>query len=70
MHDHLPIPLLALDSDNGSEFINQILLAYCQSQAITRSQSRSRVSDGWRAAEIVSDCSIPRSTWESWTSKR
>ena len=31
---NLPFPLLGLDSDNGSEFINDELLRYCQQQLI------------------------------------
>ena len=37
----LPIPLLGLDSDNGSEFINQSLYDYCRRNAITFTRSRS-----------------------------
>ena len=36
----LPMPLLGLDSDNGSEFINHHLYAYCQHHAITFTRSR------------------------------
>lgn len=36
----LPFPLLGLDSDNGSEFINQNLYAYCQRKGITFTRSR------------------------------
>jgi hypothetical protein len=36
----LPFPLLGLDSDNGSEFINDTLLRYCQSELITFTRSR------------------------------
>lgn len=36
----LPFPLLGLDSDNGSEFINQHLYAYCQQKGITFTRSR------------------------------
>lgn len=36
----LPFPLLGLDSDNGSEFINHRLYAYCQRKAITFTRSR------------------------------
>lgn len=35
-----PIPLLGLDTDNGSEFINNGLLSYCQSEQITFTRSR------------------------------
>lgn len=37
---HLPFPLLGLDSDNGSEFINETLLRYCQTEQITFTRSR------------------------------
>jgi hypothetical protein len=37
----LPFPLLGLDSDNGSEFINNHLHAYCLSEGIKFTRSRS-----------------------------
>jgi hypothetical protein len=37
----LPMPMLGLDSDNGSEFINQSLYNYCQRNGITFTRSRS-----------------------------
>jgi hypothetical protein len=37
----LPMSLLGLDSDNGSEFINQSLYGYCLRNAITFTRSRS-----------------------------
>jgi hypothetical protein len=37
----LPMPLLGLDSDNGSEFINWSLYDYCQRNSITFTRSRS-----------------------------
>ena len=40
IRDRLPIPLVGLDSDNGSEFINQHLYAYCQQHGITFTRSR------------------------------
>jgi len=36
----LPFPLLGLDTDNGSEFINYELLRYCQEEQITFTRSR------------------------------
>ncbi len=36
----MPFPLLGLDSDNGSEFINSQLARYCQAQQITFTRSR------------------------------
>ncbi|UUL75454.1 transposase family protein [Pseudarthrobacter sp. Fe7] len=35
-----PFPILGIDSDNGSEFINEHLLAYCHAQQITFTRSR------------------------------
>lgn len=36
----LPFPLLGLDSDNGGEFINHRLYAYCQREGITFTRAR------------------------------
>jgi hypothetical protein len=36
----LPFPLLGIDSDNGSEFVNEHLLRWCTSQQITFTRSR------------------------------
>ena len=36
----LPFRILGLDSDNGSEFINRVLLDYCAHQGITFTRSR------------------------------
>jgi hypothetical protein len=35
-----PFPILGIDSDNGSEFINNHLLAYCEAHKITFTRSR------------------------------
>ena len=40
IHQRLPFPLLGLDSDNGSEFINQDLTNYCRQKEITFTRSR------------------------------
>ncbi len=40
MRRDLPFPLLGLDSDNGSEFINDNLYRYCIAQQITFTRSR------------------------------
>jgi hypothetical protein len=40
MRTHLPFPLLGIDSDNGSEFINDLLYRYCLSEKITFTRSR------------------------------
>jgi hypothetical protein len=36
----LPFPLLGIDSDNGSEFINTYLVEYCQQQKLSFTRSR------------------------------
>lgn len=36
----LPFPLRALDTDNGTEFLNEALLAYCQAEGIEFTRSR------------------------------
>jgi hypothetical protein len=36
----LPFPLLGIDSDNGSEFINDLLFRYCLTEKITFTRSR------------------------------
>jgi len=38
--ERLPLPILGLDSDNGSEFINDELLRYCEQEQITFTRSR------------------------------
>lgn len=40
LQKNLPFPLLGLDSDNGSEFINDTLYRYCLSEQITFTRSR------------------------------
>jgi hypothetical protein len=40
IHQRLPFTLLGLDSDNGSEFINQSLNNYCKQKEITFTRSR------------------------------
>jgi hypothetical protein len=43
----LPFPLLGIDSDNGSEFINNQLLRYCQQEKITFTRGRAgKKNDG------------------------
>jgi hypothetical protein len=39
--ERFPFPILGIDSDNGSEFINHHLLAYCEANEITFTRSRS-----------------------------
>jgi hypothetical protein len=40
IRQRLPFPLLGLDSDNGSEFVNQELLRYCQQERLTFTRAR------------------------------
>jgi hypothetical protein len=40
VRERLPVPLVGLDSDNGSEFINRHLLAWCRRHHITFTRSR------------------------------
>jgi len=40
VRQRLPFPLLGIDSDNGSEFINDLLYRYCLNQKITFTRSR------------------------------
>lgn len=40
LRQNLPFPLLGLDSDNGSEFINDTVVRYCKSEHINFSRSR------------------------------
>ena len=40
IRSRMPYPIKALDSDGGSEFINGIMLRYCQSQGILFTRSR------------------------------
>ena len=41
MRLRLPYPLLGVDSDNGSEFINQCFYTYCRQEKLTFTRSRS-----------------------------
>lgn len=40
MRQRLPFPLLGIDSDNGTEFINELLYSYCLDEKITFTRSR------------------------------
>ena len=40
IRERLPFPLRGLDSDNGSEFMNDQLLRYCQQQQLTFTRAR------------------------------
>jgi len=52
---HLPFPLLGIDSDNGSEFINDQLFRYCKEKDVTFTRSRAyRKNDG---------CHVEQKNW-------
>ena len=52
---HLPFPLLGIDSDNGSEFINDQLFRYCTEKSVTFTRSRAyRKNDG---------CHVEQKNW-------
>jgi hypothetical protein len=52
----LPFPLLGIDSDNGSEFINTHLLTWCTAQQITFTRSRpANKNDG---------CHVEQKNWD------
>ena len=36
----LPFPLRGIDTDNGSEFLNEVLVAFCREQGIELTRSR------------------------------
>jgi len=40
-----PFPILGLDTDNGSEFINETLMRYCEAQQITFTRGRPQLKD-------------------------
>ncbi len=47
----MPFPLLGIDTDNGSEFLNETLLAYCEKHRIEFTRSRpyhKTTKPGWR----------------------
>ena len=47
VRERLPVPLVGLDSDNGSEFINHRLYDWCQREGITFTRSRAyKKNDG------------------------
>jgi len=40
LRQQLPFELLGIDSDNGAEFINELIYGYCQQEKITFTRSR------------------------------
>ena len=40
LQDRMPFPLRGIDTDNGSEFINELLVAFCREQKVEFTRSR------------------------------
>lgn len=56
----LPFPLLGLDCDNGSEFINRHLLRWCQENEITSTRTRPyRKNDNCIVEQKLARCEVP-----------
>ena len=55
LRENLPFPLLGIDSDNGSEFINHNLEGYCKKEEITFTRSR--------AARKNDNCFVEQKNW-------
>jgi hypothetical protein len=53
----LPLPVLILHSDNGSEFINNALLAWCKEKGITLARSRGNKKND--------NCFVEQKNWAS-----
>ncbi|WP_364748781.1 transposase family protein [Arthrobacter sp. LAR12-1-1.1] len=69
-----PFPIIGIDSDNGSEFINEHLLAYCHARRITFTRSRpgnktaptwSRRTGPGSANSSATSASTPPPNWTS-----
>jgi len=58
MRQRLPFPLLGIDSDNGGEFINELLYRYCLDEKITFTRSRPyKRNDQAHVEQKNNDCS-------------
>lgn len=55
VRERVPFELLGLDSDNGSEFINQQLVRYCKEEAITFTRTR--------AGRKNDNCYVEQKNW-------
>ncbi len=56
----LPFRVLGLDSDNGTEFINRVLLDYCTDHGITFTRSRPYLKNDTCHVEQIPLCQIGR----------
>ncbi len=52
IRQRLPFPLVGLDSNNGSKFINRRLYNYCQREEITFARSRLSVNFFWSVVRL------------------
>jgi hypothetical protein len=59
----VPFRILGIDTDNGSEFINEELLAYCTSEQITFTRGRVGNKNDQCFVEL---CRHPHNTQLSW----
>ena len=55
---NLPFPILGPDSDNGTEFINHVLVDYCASRGITFTRSRPYLKNDTCHIEQIPLCQI------------
>jgi len=71
LRQRLPFPLLGLDSDNGNEFINHLLVDYCRKEEITFTRSRPYKKNDQAHVE-QKNWSVVRRTvgYDRWESER
>lgn len=71
MRQRLPFPLLGIDSDNGGEFINDLLYRYCLAEKITFTRSRPYQKNDQAHVE-QKNWSVVRHTvgYDRWESKQ
>jgi hypothetical protein len=65
MRQRLPFPLLGIDSDNGSEFINDTLYRYCLDEKITFTRSRPHKKND--QAHVEHTCPGGRCQGKNWS---
>jgi hypothetical protein len=50
-----PFPLLGIDTDNGAEFINELMVSYCEQEHLTFTRGRPRVKNDQCFIERIND---------------
>ncbi len=65
LHTRLPFALLGIDSDNGGEFINDLLYHYCLSEQITFTRSRPYLKND--QAHVEHTCPGGRCQGKNWS---